>query len=509
MMQKAMATHFHENVSKIWKVFMAGVDSVHPKQIVKNFVRREGDKLTVGNVQYDLKNNVYVVGFGKAVIGMVNPIEQALKISGNTSHLQKGILSVPVGIQETLGVYVSADTRNIIEYLEGAANNIPDENAFTASKRIVSLAQSLKEQDLLIILMSGGGSALLPYPVSPLTLQEKCDIIKSLSRGGASIYELNTVRKALSVTKGGGLAQMTRAKIVTLMLSDVIGNRFDTIASGPTMVNTDPPGTALQILQKYNISITDNLSQALQTKSMQNFTEFFHVNNNIIGSIEIALSTIETSLNEHGDFPSHALVLSSSLTGEAAQVGASMAELAAALTGVIHGNQQGEDFLSEKVLQELCIDNKKKDILKDVVAKCHQLQCPLWLIFGGETTVTVTGTGRGGRNQEMALSASINLEKKMKGSSFKGEVVFMSGGTDGIDGPTDAAGALTYWTSQKSTGSQVLEARKQDLVPESFLQDNASYDYFSRLSSGKYLFKPGHTGTNVMDIQILLINPIY
>lgn len=413
VMHKAVTINFHENVSKIWKVFMIGVDSVHPREIVKNFVRREGEKLAIGNVKYDLKNNVYVVGFGKAVIGMVNPLENALKISGNKTHLQKGIISVPVGIKETLDAHVSLDTSNIVEYLEGAMNNIPDEDAFAASKRIVALVQSLKEQDLLLVLMSGGGSALLPYPVYPLTLQEKSAIIKSLSCGGANIYELNTVRKVLSVTKGGGLAQMTKAKIVTLMLSDVIGNCFDTIASGPTMVNKDAPGAALQILQKYNVPITDRISQALQTKSTQKVTEFSHVNNNIIGNIEMALSAIETSLNNHGDFLSLALVLSSSLHGEAAQVGASMAELTASLTRMIHGEQQDDDLLSEKVLQELCIDSQKKHSLKNTVAKCHQLECPLWLIFGGETTVTVTGTGRGGRNQEMVLSASINLEKVM------------------------------------------------------------------------------------------------
>lgn len=507
MMQKAVAMHFYDNVSKIWKIFMTGVDSVHPKEIVKNVVKRESEKLIIGNAKYDLKNNVYVIGFGKAVIGMVSPVENALKVSSNGSHLQKGILSVPAGIKEKFNLHSSLYSNNVIECLEGAMNNIPDEDAFTTSKRIVSLVQGLKEQDLLLVLISGGGSALLPYPAPPLTLSEKSVIIRSLSCGGANISELNTVRKALSVTKGGGIAQMTKAKVASLILSDVIGNPLDIIASGPTVLNRDPPEAAIQILQKYNIQITDRIHQTIHAKPASK-KEFFHVSNNIIGSIETALSAIETYLNCNGDMPSQALILSSSLHGEAAEVGGKIATLAAVLTSMIQSEHKAEDPLCEKMLQELCIDIDKKGIIKDTVAKCQQLKCPMWLIFGGETTVTVTGTGQGGRNQEMVLSFSINIEKKMQESSFEGEVLFMSGGTDGIDGPTDAAGALTYWASQNaSTRSQVLEARSQELMPEKFLQDNASYEYFSQLSSGKYLFKPGHTGTNVMDIQILLINP--
>ena len=389
---------------------MTGVNSVHPNEIIKNVVKRDGEKLFIQNAKYDLKNNVYLVGFGKAVIGMVNPIENALKTSDGRSHLQKGIVSVPKGIKENLNIHGSLDASNIVEYLEGATNNIPDEDAFTASKKIVSLVQSLKEQDLLIVLVSGGGSALLPYPAYPLTLHEKSVIIKSLSCGGANISELNIVRKALSVTKGGGIAQMTKAKIVSLILSDVIGNHLDIIASGPTVVNRDSPVAAMQILQKYNIPITDEINQALKAKK-QNITEFSHVNNNIIGSIETALSAIEHFLNHQGDINYPTLVLTSSLHGEAAEVGASMAVFATTLTHMIHDEQQDDDSLSEEILQELCIDSKKKHIIKETVVKCQQQECPLWLIFGGETTVTVTGTGQGGRNQEMVLSTSINLEK--------------------------------------------------------------------------------------------------
>ncbi|MPC77885.1 Glycerate kinase [Portunus trituberculatus] len=288
-------------------------------------------------------------------------------------------------------------------------NNIPDEAAFTASKRIVSLVQSLTEQDLLIVLISGGGSALLPYPAPPLTLCEKSAIIKTLSRGGANIFELNTVRKALSVTKGGGIAHMTKAKVASLILSDVIGNPLDIIASGPTVVNRDPPEAAIKVLQKYNIQITDKIYQSLQVGTAPK-KEFSHVSNNVIGSNETALSAIETSLNYNGDIPSKALILSSSLNGEAAEVGAKIASLAAVLTNMIEGEQKA-DLLCEEILQELCIDINKKSIIKDTVAKCQQLRCPLWLIFGGETTVTVTGTGQGGRNQEMVLSFSINIEK--------------------------------------------------------------------------------------------------
>lgn len=507
MMQKAVNLHYLPDLSRIWKVFMVGVNSVHPQEIVRNFVRREGEKLVVGNAKYDLEHNVYAVGFGKAVNGMVRPVENVLQASSGGSHLQKGIISIPVGIKKQLG---SAGTSDIVEYLEGAKNNIPDEAAFAASKRIVSLVQGLKEQDILLVLISGGGSALLPYPVPPLTLDEKLAIVKSLSRAGANISELNTVRKALSGTKGGRLAQMTKAKTVSLILSDVIGSPLDVIASGPTVANSDPPEAAAKVLQKYKVPISDTVRSVLQAKALETVTGFSHVNNNVIGSSDIALSAIETFLNHQKDNHSLALVLSSSLQGEAAEVGASMAELAAALSGMVQQEQYGSDLLSDHTLQALCVDPSKKTLLEATVARCRQLKCPLWLIFGGETTVTVTGAGQGGRNQEMVLAASINLNKTMQGSPFRGEVIFMSGGTDGIDGPTDAAGALTYWKAHNgSTESQVLEASRQDLMPEVFLQDNNSYAYFSSLSAGKYLFKPGHTGTNVMDVQILLINPSY
>lgn len=411
IMPKAVNFNYLQDISKIWKVFMVGVTSVLPQEIVKTFVRREEEKLVLGTEKYDLNHNVYAVGFGKAVFGMVKPIENSLKISNNSSHLQKGIVSIPVGIKKQLDLRDSINSSNIVEYLEGAKNNIPDEDAFAASQRIVSLVQGLTEQDILLVLISGGGSALLPYPVPPLTLNEKSALIKSLSCSGATISELNTVRRALSGTKGGCLAKMTKAKTISLVLSDVIGNSLDVIASGPLVPNSDRPGEAAQILKKYNIPITDTVKTVLQTMSPEKVTEFSHVTNNLIGSNKIALSAIENFLNHQMEPHSLALVLSSSLQGKADEVGASMAELAASLSCMIQQEQHNSELLSEKLFQALCIDLSKKTILEASLAKCHQLKCPLWLIFGGETTVIVTGAGRGGRNQEMVLSASINIDK--------------------------------------------------------------------------------------------------
>lgn len=410
-MQKAVNLHYLSDLSRIWKVFMVGVNSVHPQEIVRNFVRREDEKLVIGNAKYDLEHNVYAVGFGKAVIGMVRPVEKVLQASSGATHLQKGIISIPVGMKKQMGFQGTAGKSDVVEYLEGAKNNLPDEAAFAASKRIVSLVQGLKEKDILLVLISGGGSALLPYPVPPLTLDEKLAIVKSLSRAGANISELNTIRKALSGTKGGRLAQMTEAKTISLILSDVIGSPLDVIASGPTVANSDPPEAAEKVLQKYKVPISDTVRSVLQAKALETVTGFSHVNNNVIGSNEIALSAIETFLNQQKDNHSLALALSSSLQGEAAEVGASMAELAEALSGMIQQEQYGSDLLSDHTLQALCVDSSKKALLEATVARCRHLKCPLWLIFGGETTVTVTGAGQGGRNQEMVLAASISLNK--------------------------------------------------------------------------------------------------
>lgn len=508
MATRVVGSGLQESIAQIRKAFSGGVNSVQPHELIKSYLKQDGDKLVINKIKYCLQENVYVVGFGKAVIGMIQPIEAALKTSDGVSHLKKGIVSVPFGIQKTLAKspHLLPTENSSIEILEGAKDNIPDDASFSATKRIVSLIQTLKEQDLLLVLISGGGSALLPFPAPPITLSEKIEIIKSLSCAGATISELNTVRKALSATKGGHLAKLTKVQIVSLILSDIIGSRLDMIASGPTTPNRDPPGAAKNVLEKYNILAPEHVNSVLQRREISSTSlEFSHVTNLVIGNNEKALSGVEASISYQTGGHCLSLVLSSSLIGEASEVGRKLAELVSAATSrIINQDEQ----LCDSLLTDLCITEEKKKLLIDILEKGSKLRCPICLIFGGETTVAVKGLGRGGRNQEMVLSLSMELEEKMQDSHFAGEVIFLSGGTDGIDGPTDAAGALTYWCSSESgIKSQLQEAQEQGLNPQEFLDSNDSYTYFMQLSSGQYHLKPGHTGTNVMDLQILYITP--
>ena len=215
---------------------------------------------------FDLQNGCYLVGFGKAVLGL------GAYVSGQLgSLLNSGILSVPWGTLsiENHKTMIDACQNAGVKLIEGARDNLPDKQSFDAANEIVEMVSNLSATDVVIVLISGGGSALLPLPMEGITLEEKLTVVKLLSRGGASITELNTVRKALSAVKGGKLAQIiSPAKTVSLVLSDIIGDPVDFIASGPTVPNTDDPDTALKIILKYDISahISDNVKEVLKNK---------------------------------------------------------------------------------------------------------------------------------------------------------------------------------------------------------------------------------------------------
>ncbi|KAK3890806.1 hypothetical protein Pcinc_005265 [Petrolisthes cinctipes] len=497
--------NLYENVSRMRNAFLAGIDSVLPHKLVRGCLKQENNRLIINGNEYPLQKNVYIVGFGKAVAGMVDPVVNRLVTPDSVSHLQRGIISVPFGSLQDMNCTIHAPE---IEFLEGAKDNIPDEAAFTSAKKIVSLVESLEDDDLLLVLISGGGSALLPYPLPPLTLQEKTNIIRSLSRAGASITELNTVRKSLSRTKGGKLAELTKAQIVSFILSDIINSPLDMIASGPTLPNRDLPDATLKVLDKYGIMATEQLKSVLQRKAPTQPQMYPHVTNLIIGNNETALLGVKDSISHRTNNECQPIIVSSSLQGEASVIGERMADLATVIVDNLSCNSNDEKDLPDSLLEDLCINTDKKSVILDTIKTSRESGCGVCLIFGGETTVTVTGTGKGGRNQEMVLAASINLNERLKESSFCGEVMLLSGGTDGIDGPTDAAGAVTFWSRQHThTISQVQEAQSEGLQPKAFLSDNDSYTYFSQLASGRDILKVGHTGTNVMDLQILFITP--
>lgn len=498
------------------EVFSAAVESVQPDRVVRRSLERRGDQLEVAGRSFKLQHNVHLVGFGKAVLGMA---AEAEKIIGE--HLVKGVISVPNGIQETLRQHgkeqmlLSSGSR--ITVMEGAKHNLPDADAQQAAENIRQLASSLTDTDLLLVLISGGGSALLPAPVPPISLQEKQDVTRSLAAAGATIQELNTVRRSLSLLKGGGLAACAKnAQVVALILSDVIGDPLDLIASGPTVECEIWPEQVWAILNHYGLpasslpaSVTEVLENAghktAKLSADSSSGDNSRITNAIIGSNSIALECAGRRARELGLRP---LVLSPSVSGDVRSVARLYGLLARYASGPLPATSSQAKHLSQladKLLQlgpEVGIESwdlmRTMKVLEDSRDETWGATC---LLAGGEPTVQLTGKGRGGRNQELALRVGLELGDGL-GTNVGGDKgpVFLSGGTDGQDGPTEAAGAVT-------DGALAEEARGQGLETDDFLVNNDSFTFFSQLRQGQRILMPGLTGTNVMDVHIMLLPP--
>ncbi|KAI7807766.1 glycerate kinase [Triplophysa rosa] len=479
-------------------VFSAAVESVQPDIVVRRGLKRDGNKLLVGDQSFTLSNNLYVVGFGKAVLGMAAETE---RIVGD--HLVKGVVSVPQGIQNTLRNHgkqrMLLEDSSKITVMEGAKHNLPDENAQRSAECIQELTSGLTEKDLLLVLISGGGSALLPAPAPPMSLQEKQDVTRRLAAAGATIQELNTVRRGLSFLKGGGLAQCAYpAQVVALILSDVIGDPLDLIASGPTVRSETRPEEVWAIFDRYKLSdslpssVKEVLSKTVQLQEQpQEFKD--HVLNIVIGSNTTALECASHRACELGLRP---VILSPAVCGDVRSV--------ARLYGLLSRfacspGKEPPPELAAQILQmgpevgveswDLC---RTLTVLEKERKEGWGATC---LLAGGEPTVQLTGRGRGGRNQELALQVGLELCGELRSGA-----VFLSGGTDGQDGPTDAAGAVT-------DGELMDETNTQGLDVDSTLTNNDSFTFFSQLSEGRRLLMPGLTGTNVMDVHVMLLPP--
>jgi hydroxypyruvate reductase len=320
--------------------------------------------------------------------------------------------------------------------------------------------KELNARDLLIVLISGGASALLPAPVEPITLSDKQQTTDLLLRAGADITELNTVRKHLSALKGGNLAALAYpATTISLVLSDVIGDRLDVIGSGPTVPDSSTFSDAFAVIQKYKLTrrIPKAVRRRLEAGAAGKAPEtpkpgdplFRNVHNVVIGSNRLSL---EAAAGQAKALGYRTLILSSTMQGEAREVAR------------VHAQ-----------------------ILREVHLSGHPLRRPACILSGGETTVTVTGSGKGGRNQEFALAAAIDI-------AGLNDALVLSAGTDGTDGPTDAAGAIATGDTVKRAAALGLDARKH-------LCTNDAYPFFDALCD---LIRTGPTGTNVMDIHLLL-----
>lgn len=393
-------------------------------------------------------NKLYVVGFGKAAPSMTRALADGV---GNA--LTKGIGITKYG---HVGSQHFADTLAVYE----AGHPIPDENGVRATGEVLNLLKQADEDTLVVFLILGGGSALLCCPYDGISLVEKQVVTEALLKAGADIQELNAVRKHLSAVKGGRLAEIAYpSRMVSLILSDVIGDPLDVIASGPTSPDPSTYADAMKILQKYGLaeSMPGNVINILTKGAQGHIPEtpkkeapvFRGLNIIIIGSNAIAIEAAKKAAECAGY---KTIILSTELSGEASHVAKDLAKAA--------------------------LDRKK------TLPKGEKV-C---LIAGGETTVTVRGGGKGGRNTELALAFGIEI---------KGQpgITFLSAGTDGTDGPTDAAGALV-------TGQMFPEAVKQGLDPQDYLTRNDSYTFFHTMNG---LVITGPTGTNVMDIQLILL----
>jgi glycerate 2-kinase len=417
----------------------AALAAVEPGAAVRQHLRRQGDLVHVGDRSYNLGEyeHVYVVGGGKAAVPMAATVADVLG-----DRLTNGIVVTKVG---HAGSGPPLPGLRVLE----AGHPVPDRNSVRGAQAIADLARQATARDLIVCLISGGGSALLTLPVEGLDLDDLQELTDALLRSGATINELNTVRKHWSSFKGGNLARLAApAAVVTLVLSDVVGDPLDVIASGPTVPDPTTTADAQEILDRY--SIWPGRPVPFQETPKPGDAVFERVHHVIVGSNrQAAVAALERArqLGFNG------LLLSTYVEGEAREV----ARVAAALA-------------------------------KGVRSYGDPIPAPACLVWGGETTVTIRGDGKGGRNQELALAAALALE------GWPG-VMLVPLATDGTDGPTDAAGALV-------TGETVARARALGLDPLAALMANDSYTFFDELGD---LIRTGPTGTNVNDLLFLLV----
>ena len=420
-----------------------------PRGLIKSKVKLKEGLLTINKHLFDLKkfHNIFVVGGGKASGLMAEALEIILK-----DRITDGCLNVPYAS----GHY---EVRRI--KLQEASHPVPDEAGVKGTRRMLDFANQADENDLIICLISGGGSSLMPLPRDEISLQDKKIVTEALLKSGASINEINAVRKHISDFKGGWLAKKAYpATVINLLLSDVVGDPLDVIASGPTVPDTTTFQDAIKVLKKHTVwnKVPESVKKTLLNGEKGQVSEtpkthdaaFKRVYNFIVGNNRSASLAAYDELRDAG---LNTLFLTSYMEGEARHVGRMFAA-----------------------------------IVREIVASGKPIPKPSGIVTGGETTVTVVGEGAGGRNQETALGAALKID------GVKGAVI-ASISTDGIDGPTDAAGAL-------ADGKTILRSRELELNAEELLADNNSYAFFSKLSD---LIFTGPTGTNVNDISVIVV----
>jgi glycerate 2-kinase len=429
-------------------IFRAGLKAVDPERAVRKHVRCKGNQLFIGDRSYPLDRfkRILLIGAGKGTAPMAKALEDILG-----DWLTSGWIIVKYGHGMNL------KKTHIME----AGHPIPDEAGHRATEGLLKQIRECREEDLIVCAFSGGGSALLPAPSPPINLDQKKDTTRLLMECGATINEINTIRKHLSRSKGGWLAKTAYpATLASLILSDVIGDHLDVIASGPTVPDESTYSDCINIIERYD------LRDRLPTGVVEYFRQgaagilpetpkagdpvFSKVQNLVVGNNRGSLLAAREQAVSLGY---NTMILSSQIEGEAREV----AQVLAAIG-------------------------------KEICQAGLPLSSPACLLAGGETTVTIRGKGKGGRNQELALAFAIAIDGWER-------ISLLSAGTDGTDGPTDAAGAIV-------SGLTCRKARQADLNPYAYLLDNNSNAFFESLGD---LLKTGPTRTNVMDIICMLV----
>lgn len=421
-------------------IWDAALDAGQVAPLIERTLSRHGARLAAGPLVLDLASleRIVVLGFGKAGAAMAQAVERVLG-----DRISDGFVVVKDGY--------TTPTRTI--RLVEAGHPVPDARGESAATRLLELARSAGPRDLLLVLISGGGSALTPAPAPPLTLEEKQTVTRLLLAAGATINELNAVRKHLSRLKGGLLARAgAPARIVSLILSDVIGDPLDVIASGPTAPDPTTFTDALAVLTARGLRdrVPPSVLARLDAGARSEITEtpkvgdplFERVTNLVVGNNGLIVGAAADAAERLG-YRAH--VLARPLEGEA------------------------------------------RVVARDLVARARGLPRPACLIAGGETTVTVGGVGRGGRCQELALAAALELQRDEP-------LVVLAAGTDGTDGPTDAAGAIV-------DSQTITRARGAGLDAQRALDDN---DSFPLLAASGDLLVTGPTNTNLLDLYLVV-----
>jgi hydroxypyruvate reductase len=434
--------------STLKKIFTAGLKSVDPEQAVKRHVRLAENRLLVGEYSYpvDSFERIIVTGFGKATAPMARAFEDILG-----DRLTDGWITVKYGH----GVPLKK-----VRIME-AGHPVPDEAGLRATRFILERLKECTGKDLVLCALSGGGSALSPAPRAPVELSEIQKTTRLLLECGATISEINSLRKHLSACKGGQLARAAYpATVVTLILSDVVGDPLDVISSGPTVPDPSTFSDCLEIVERYGLSeklpprvlklLRDGAKGFIDETPKPGDAVFVKCRELVVGSNRTALLASSRRAKQLGY---NTLVLSSFIQGEARDV----AEVISAIG-------------------------------KEIDASANPISPPACILAGGETTVTIRGSGKGGRNQELALAAALSLKGRDR-------IAVLSAGTDGSDGPTDAAGAFV-------DGRTCDEAFKRGINAKEHLLDNDSYNFFKPLDD---LFITGPTRTNVMDLICMLV----